>query len=278
MRSSRPATRSTKRSVGSGADALLSRVNGYGLLTAAGLATLWEGAVRSGMLTYQYLPPPTDILASSGELLTSGELPAALLHTLAVTLGGWLAATVVGVSLGTLLGLSHTVYRHSMTSFEVIRAIPPITLVPAALLIFGFSVSMELVIVVYAGAWPLLMNTLGGVRGVPTELLDTARMLRMPRATVLRKIILPSAIPSIVVGLRLALSLCLVLAVVAEMVGNPAGLGHGLISAQQGIQPEHMFAYVLATGVLGIALNGAFRAATSAVLTASRTTEQAQAW
>lgn len=255
-------------------EAAISRVNVVGLVTAVGLASLWEAVVRSGLVTYQYLPSPTAIAASLGELLASGALLAALTHTVTVTLIGWVAAAVIGIGLGTLLGLSGTAYRHSITSFEVMRAVPPITLVPAALLIFGFSVSMELVIVVYAGAWPLLMNTLGGVRGVPTELLDVARMLRMPKTMVLRKVILPAALPSIVVGLRLALSLCLVLAVVAEMVGNPAGLGNGLISAQLAIQPERMFAYVLAIGVVGIVLNGSFRAAAAGLLPTSDVAEQ----
>ena len=251
-----------------------ARINGVGLLTALGLVALWEAAVRSGVLVYQYLPAPTPVLASAGELIASGELPANVLHTLTVTLIGWVAAGVIGIGLGVLLGLSQTAYRYSITSFEVLRAIPPITFVPAALLIFGFSLRMELVIVVYAGAWPLLINTLGGARGVPAELLDTARMLRMSRATTIRKIILPAATPAIVVGLRLALSMCLVLAVVAEMVGNPAGLGNALVRAQRALQPEQMFAYVLAAGVLGVTLNGLFRSTVGALLPASR---QAQA-
>lgn len=271
--------RSMRPSVAPTIEAVASRVNVVGLVTALGLTSLWEAAVRSGLLTYQYLPAPTAVARSLNGLLASGVLPADLAHTVTVTLVGWVAAAVVGIGLGTLLGLSGTAYRYSITSFEVVRAVPPITLVPAALLIFGFSVSMELVIVVYAGAWPLLMNTLGGVRGVPDELIDVARMLRMPHTTVIRKILLPAALPSIVVGLRLALSFCLVLAVVAEMVGNPAGLGNGLISAQLAIQPERMFAYVLATGVLGIALNASFRAVAARFLPASDTAEEgAQAW
>ena len=70
--------------------------------------------------------------------------------------------------------------------------------------------------------------------------------------------VLPAAMPSIVVGLRLALSLSLVLAVVAEMIGNPSGLGNALVSAQQALQPEEMFAYVFAIGLLGVGLNAAF--------------------
>lgn len=244
----------------------LHRINWPGVLTMGLLAGAWEAAVRWSLLDYQYLPAPSAIAQGAGALLTAGELIPNVLHTLLVTLIGWSVASAIGIALGLLLGLSPTAYRYSMTSFEVTKAIPPITFVPATLLIFGFSLRMELVIVVYVGVWPVLINTIGGVRGVPVELLDIARVLRMSRYDRVRKLIVPAAMPEIIVGLRLALSLCLVLAVVAEMVGNPAGLGHALVLAQQALQPEKMFVYVLSAGVLGITLNAVFRSAAAWML------------
>lgn len=245
---------------------LLGGVNGAGLATVAALAGLWEAAVSSGLVDYEFLPAPSAIIRAGVDLAASGVLISNLVHTLTVTLVGWVAAGVLGIGLGLLLGLSRTAYRYSITSFEVTRAIPPITFVPAALLIFGFSARMELVIVVYAGVWPLLINTIGGVREVSAELVDVARTLRLPRMDAILKVVLPAAMPAVVVGLRLSLSLCLVLAVVAEMIGNPAGLGHGLVRARLAIQPAQMFAYVLTIGLLGVSLNGALRAGASALL------------
>lgn len=237
----------------------LGRINLLGLLTMAGLAGAWEASVRSGLLDYQYLPAPSAIVRSGASLLSSGELGANVVHTLAATLLGWIIASLLGVGLGLLLGMSTTAFRYSMASIEATKAVPPITFVPVALLLFGFSLRMELIIVSYVGVWPVLINTIGGVRSVPVELLDVARMLNMPLLTRVRRIILPAAMPSILVGLRLALSLCLVLAVVAEMVGNPSGLGNALVRAQLALQPGEMFAYVVTTGLLGVALNATFR-------------------
>ncbi len=245
---------------------LLRPINALGLLTLAVLAGLWEGLIRLGVLEYQFLPAPSAIAQDGSELLWSGQLGPNLLHTLTVTLLGWVAASVIGTGLGVLLGLSRRARDYTMSSIEATKAVPPITFVPAALLVFGFSLKMELVIVTYAGIWPVLINTIGGVRDVRGELLDVARMLRLSRAATLRKIVLPAALPTILVGLRLALSLCLVLAVVAEMVGNPSGLGNALIRAQRALQPAEMFAYVLATGLLGVALNATFRFASSRVV------------
>lgn len=231
------------------------RVNGPGLLTMLGLLGVWEAVVRTGMLEFQYLPAPSAIGRGIGAVASSGELATSTFHTLRVTLLGWLLASALGAGLGVVLGLSNTAWRYSMASIEVMRAIPPVTLVPVAVLVFGFSMRMELTIILFVSAWPVLVNTIDGVRGVRSELLDVARMLRMPPAVRLHKIVLPAAMPSIVVGLRLALSLSLVLAVVAEMIGNPSGLGNALVRSSQALRPEEMFAYVFTIGLLGVALN-----------------------
>ena len=244
------------------------RINVPGLATMGVLVGAWEGLVRSGSVDFEFLPAPSGIAAALLSLVSSGDVFPELAHTLRSAVVGWALASLLGIGLGLWLGLSDTAWRYSMASIEVLRAIPPISLVPVALLAFGFSLKMELTLIVYVGAWTVLVNTIDGVRGVRPELLDVARMLRMSRATAIRKVILPSAVPSVVVGLRLALSLSLVLAVVAEMIGNPSGLGNALVRAQQALQPEHMFAYVVTIGVLGIALNAALRFASARVFPA----------
>ncbi|HWC11495.1 MAG TPA: ABC transporter permease [Acidimicrobiales bacterium] len=245
---------------------LLRRVNGPGVLTMLVLLGLWEALIRFGAIDFQNLPAPSAVAARSVDLVLSGELAGNVVHTLRVTLIGWTAASAVGIALGVLLGLWRPAWRWSMASIEVLRAVPPVALVPVAVLLFGFSVRMELLLIVYAGAWPVLINTIDGVRHVRTELLDVATMLRLSKLAALRKIVLPAAMPAIAVGLRLALSLALVLAVVAEMVGNPRGVGNALIAAQQALQPEEMFAYVFTIGLLGIGLNAVFRSVAARAL------------
>ncbi len=230
-------------------------MNLLGLSVLVALAAIWEVLVRFKIAEVQFLPAPSEIAVAAQDEIFGGELLGRLVHTVGVTALGWGIASAIGVALGVLLGLSQRAYRYSMTSFEVTRAIPPITLVPAALLIFGFSLKMELVLVIFGGIWPVLINTIGGVRSIAPELRDVGRMLRLSRLDTVRKVVLPAALPSVLVGLRLALSLCLVLAIVAEMVGNPAGLGNGLISARQALQPALMFVYVICAGLLGVALN-----------------------
>jgi sulfonate transport system permease protein len=231
-------------------------VTGIGVLL--GLAVLWELAVVAGVLEYEFLPSPTEIISAFGELLETGEMQRAVLHTLMVTLVGWLLAAIVGIGLGLVLGMVRTAWRYSMATIEVLRALPAIAFAPAAVLVLGFSVRMELAIVIYVSQWPILIGTINGVRNVTAVHRDVAKTLHFSTRRTVRDIVLPSAAPYVVVGLQLALSLALALALVAEMVGNPAGIGRGLVAEQQTLQGARMYAYVIVVGFLGLGLNAAF--------------------
>lgn len=249
-------------------------MNALGLFVLVALGCVWEALVHLEIAALRFLPAPSEIVVAAHGALLDGELVGRTVHTVGVTLLGWSLASAIGLVLGVVLGLSPTAYRYSMTSFEVTRAIPPITLVPAALLIFGFSLKMELVLVIFGGIWPVLVNTIGGIRSIKPELRDVATMLRLSRVATIQKVVLPAALPSVVVGLRLALSLCLVLAIVAEIVGNPAGLGNGLISARQALQPALMFVYVVMAGLLGVVLNAALGAIARLLLPGGRALQE----
>jgi ABC-type nitrate/sulfonate/bicarbonate transport system permease component len=231
-------------------------LTGVGVLLA--LAVLWQLAVVSGVLDYDFLPSPTEVIGGFGDLVKSGEMQSAVTHTLMVTLVGWLLAAVVGIGLGLALGMVHTAWRYSMATIEILRALPAIAFVPAAVLVLGFSVRMELAIVLYVSQWPILISTITGVRNVTALHRDVARTLQFSTRRTVREIVLPSAAPYVVVGLQLALSLALALAIVAEMVGNPHGIGRGLVAAQQTLQSAQMYAYVVVVGLVGLGLNALF--------------------
>jgi NitT/TauT family transport system permease protein len=215
---------------------------------------LWELLVRAGLLEFGYLPAPTDIAVGLGELIDSGELAPALGHTLFATVTGWALAGITGVAAGAVLGLFSPVWIYTMASLEVLRTLPIVALVPVVVLLFGFSVRAEIVVAFYAALWPILLNTMNGLR-TDHRLLETGRVLGLPTAAVLWKIRLPSAAATIVVGLRLGLSTSLVLTLVVEMIGNPAGLGFLLVTKGQALQPGQTFAAVFVIGLTGIALN-----------------------
>lgn len=233
------------------------RVNLLGTATFLAALLIWELAIHAGLLTFRYLPPPSDIVGGLGELISTGELQENLQHTLTAALSGWLLAALAGVTLGALLGLFRPMWRYSMASVEALRALPIVAFVPVAVLIFGFTKQMEIVVAFYAGLWPILLNSYAGMRSLDGRLEEVSRVMGLSPAASYWKLRLPAATPSIMVGLRLGLSISLILTLVAEMVGNPAGLGFALIQKGQALQPAQMFAYVVVIGVCGIILNGA---------------------
>ena len=222
------------------------------------LAALWQLGVSTHAITVQYLPAPIDIVRAIGDLAQSGALVSNFSHTLYVTLIGWAMASVLGVAFGLMLGLSTVAWRYSMATVEFLRALPAIAFVPLAVLLLGFSIKMELVVIVYVSVWPIIIGTIHGARQVSPLHLDLARMLDMSGWTQIRRLVLPTAAPFVFVGLQFSLSLALALALVAEMVGNPVGVGQALIVAQNTLHAPEMFAYVILVGILGVLLNAAY--------------------
>jgi NitT/TauT family transport system permease protein len=230
-------------------------VNFSGILFLIALVAIWQLAMSTGILTSTFLPQPKDIGKAIFDLTESGEMTSNLWHTVYVTLIGWALAGLIGFVVGLLVGLSLDAWRFSMASLEFLRALPGIAFVPVAVLIFGFSVKMELIVVTYVSIWPVLVSTVHGVRQVTPLHDEVAQMLRMGRLARIRCVVIPTMAPFVLVGLQISLSLSLALALVAEMVGNPTGVGQALIVAQNTLQPADMFAYVIVIGFVGVLLN-----------------------
>lgn len=218
---------------------------------------LWEAAVRGGILHYDYLPAPSTIAVALLELAVEGDALAEIAHTVGAALAAWVLAASFGILLGTVLGLSSTARTYTMATVELVRPLPPVALVPVALLLFGFSIETELIVAAIPAAFPLLIGTMGGVMAVPSGLRDVGRSMRLSPVDILWKIVLPAAAPSVLVGCRLSMSISLVLAIVVEMVGNPQGLGYAIVREAQALNSASMFAYTVIVGVLGVILNAA---------------------
>jgi len=232
--------------------------NVSGILFLIVLAGVWQLAMSTGVLTSNFLPEPWEIGKAVGDLTSSGEMTSNLWHTVYVTLVGWALAGLIGIAFGLAIGLYSEVWRYSMASLEFLRALPGIAFVPVAVLLLGFSVKMELIVVTYVSVWPVLVNTVHGVRQVTDLHDDVAKMMGMGRLERVRRFVIPTTAPYVAVGLQVSLALSLALALVAEMVGNPTGVGQALIVAQNTFHPEEMFAYVIVIGIVGVLLNWAF--------------------
>lgn len=233
-------------------------INFEGLGFIVFLAVLWQILHYTIFASIDNIASTTETLSSVVSLAIAGPLLPQIWHTLSITLIGWAAAVLAGAALGIWLGLSHTTWRYSMASIEALRSIPSIAFVPLAILVFGFSGTMEFVIVVYVCIWPVLIAAINGIRNVSAGLIDTAQTLNLGRWHTIRSIILPASASQIIVGMRISLALAIALSIIAEMLGNPEGLGFGIVFVQRAFRPGDVFAYLLVAGVIGWLLNALF--------------------
>lgn len=223
---------------------------------------VWQSAAASGGSVF--FPTPWEIVQQGAETLftmpTGGfGLPDTWFDDILPSLGrvllGWALAGVIGIVLGTVLGRSRTGMDYVGPLFAFFRALPSPALVPVFILLFGIDSGMKLSLIVFGCVWPILLNTVDGVRSVDSVKTDTARSFSTPRAQWVTMVVLPTALPKIFAGLRVSLAIAVILMVVSEMVGVTSGIGYQLIYAQQQVQYTTMWAWIVLLGIIGYGLN-----------------------
>ncbi len=242
-------------------------------LVLAVLLVLWQVATASADALF--FPPPSEIAAqmqerwlsgSASSLFLTSEVGEQIVPSLARMAAGWALAVLVGVALGTALGLSRALADFIDPLVHFARAVPPPVLVPLFLVVLGTGTGMRVALIAFGVVWPVLLNTVEGVRAVDPIKLETGRAFGEPPLGRLRRIVLPAASPSIFAGLRVSLSLALILMVVSEMVAASNGIGFGLVQAQRNFAVLDMWAWIALLAVLGLVLNTALLAVESRAL------------
>ncbi|WP_160051395.1 ABC transporter permease [Nocardiopsis sp. FR26] len=205
-----------------------------------------------------YTPTPDLIAAAFAELWFSERFFADVLPSLARLATGFALAALLGVGLGVLLGLSARVRALAEPVLEFLRAIPPPVLVPLMILLAGVNDSMKVLVIVSGCVWPILLNTVEGVRAVDPVLADTARCYGIHGTTRLRVLVLRSASPQIMAGLRQALALAIILMVISEMFASSSGLGFAIVQFQRTFAIPEMWAGMVLLGLVGFVLSALF--------------------
>jgi ABC-type nitrate/sulfonate/bicarbonate transport system permease component len=205
-----------------------------------------------------YLPPLRTILATFGTTWPS-RLTSDVLPSIARLVLGYAGAVVLGIGLGVPLGARPRLRALFEPALELFRAIPPPILVPVFMLLFGIGAPMKLLVIISGAVWPVLLNTVEGVRAVDEVLADTCRCYRITGARRLRVLVLRAASPQIVTGMRQALSIAIILMVISEMFASSSGLGFAIVDFQRGFSIPEMWSGILLLGLLGVALSLLFR-------------------
>ena len=232
--------------------------NWPGWLAFGAMLLFWEITARAAPTLQLYIPPLSQTLRALGQLLLSGAIAKHLGVSLIRFSEGYLLAAAIAVSLGIVLGYFHWLHGWLEMLIEFLRPMPSVAIIPVAVLMLGIGDSMIVAVTVYASMWPILINTIDGVRHIESTLVDTGRTFGLGRGRILWQIILPGASPYIVTGLRIGLSIALILVTTAEMIVDSNGLGFFILDEERSMNSANMYAGIIVVAVLGYALNRGF--------------------
>ena len=221
------------------------------------LIALWW--VLSANSTNYYSPPLQTILSTFGEVWFSDRLRSDVLPSVTRLVVGYAGAVVLGIGLGVLLGANRTLRRLTEPVLEFFRAIPPPALIPILFLFAGIGDTAKIIVIVFGAVWPVLLNTVEGVRAVDEVLADTSRSYGITGVARLRRLVLPAASPQIVAGMRQALSISIILMVISEMFASSNGLGFAIVQFQRSFAIPEMWSGILLLGLIGFVLSLLFR-------------------
>ena len=169
---------------------------------------------------------------------------------------GFGIAVVVGIALGIPLGLSPRARRAAMPHIEYWRAMPPPALLPISIiLVHSIANRQKIAFIAFFCIFPVLLNTIDGIRGIDPTLVDTARSYGVPWHERIRRIVLPAAFPQIVAGMRNSLALAVIMMVLSEYFSSTSGVGYVLLISKNTFQLVPMWAAIVLIGVLGYVLN-----------------------
>lgn len=210
--------------------------------------------------------PLSDILVAFRETWIGPRLAEDVLPSLGRLARGYAASLVLGVGIGVLVGSSRTVRSLVEPVLELLRAIPPPALIPLIGLFAGIGDTRRIVIIVAGCIWPILLNTVEGVRAVDEVLADTCRSYRVRGLFRLRHLVLRSASPQIMTGARQALAIGIILMVISELQRTDHGIGFSIEQFQTSFRYPEMWSGVLLLGLLGVAVSLLFRFADRWVL------------
>jgi NitT/TauT family transport system permease protein len=216
---------------------------------------VWEVAPRIGLVDKVFLPPFTEVADTFFTLIGNGQLWEHISASLSRALVGFAIAVVGTIPLGIAIAWYRPVAEFLNPILELFRNTAALALLPVFILILGIGETSKVALVIYASAFPILLNTITGVRTVDPLLIKSAQSLGLSPTRLFQKVILSAAVPSIFTGLRMAAASSVLVLIAAEMVGAKAGLGYLITAAQLNFQIPNMYAGIVAIALVGLIFN-----------------------
>ncbi|MDI2022542.1 ABC transporter permease [Paenarthrobacter nicotinovorans] len=237
----------------------------FSIVGVVGALVIWQ-LLAEAKVAGTALPPATTVFATLATILGTGTFWSSLGATIGIALLALALSAVAGVAIGLLVGSFESVKYATLAVLEFLKPVPPIVILPLAVLVLGPTAEMSLFLVVFGCLLPIVMQTVDGVQGTDPVARDTARSYGMGEGEILARVVLPSAMPYIGTAMRVAAPAALVVTVVAGLLGGGPGLGQNIYQAQAAGDYAGLYGLVIVLGVLGLLFQGATRLAERRVL------------
>jgi len=229
-----------------------------GILLIGTLLLAWEILSRAEIVSSAFFPPFSTVVLTLAQMIFIPETWVHVGSTLVRCMVGFCAACAIGIPLGVLMGRSKRMHNLLQPLVEIFRPIPSAAIIPVAIVWLGIYDAMKVFVVTYACLWPVLINSLDGVRGIDPVLIETGKTFRLSRMQFLLRIVIPAASPLFITGMRISLAIALLLSITVEMIMGGNGIGFSILDAERSFQHPRMYAWIVLIGLLGYMINEAF--------------------
>ncbi|MGE3625913.1 MAG: ABC transporter permease [Hyphomicrobiales bacterium] len=225
-----------------------------------GIVVVWQLVVTFTDAHVAILPPPMLAAQTFLDMIASGELFTHIFASLSRVVSAFLLAAVIAVPLGLAMGRNRAFERIVDPVVELFRPISPLAWIPLAILWFGIGETGKIFIIFVATFFPIVLNTVAGVKGVDPVLIRAGQVLGCnDDATLFRKVILPAAMPSIMVGFRISFGTGWAAIIAAELVAAQSGLGYLIADGMEILRSDMVLVGMAVIGVLGVLIDTVFR-------------------
>lgn len=209
--------------------------------------------------TNPFVPKPVELVQKFGEVWIGDRFFVDVLPSLARFAIGTAIAIILGIIFGIAVGLNRSLRAFTEPVFEFFRALPPPVLIPILALVLGRTDGMRISVIVLGAVWPVLLNTIEGVRATDSVQTETSRSYGIRGWNRVRFQVIPSAMPQIIAGVRQSLPIGIILMVIGEMLYATAGLGYSITQFQRQFAVPEMWSGILMLGLIGYAVSMLFK-------------------